>query len=173
MTDPCSAPDVPGTACLGPASRRAFLREAASLLACAASVGLTPALAQGFAVERRSALRVLGGEAVYPIPPSDGATIDRDHEIILVRYQDRIYAFALWCPHQHTALRWQDDERLFRCPKHKSTFQPDGAFVSGRATRGLDRHPLRRDGQTVVVDLAVTLREDEDAERWRQAVVQL
>ena len=173
MTDPSSPPQHLGAACMGPASRRDFLREAASLLACAASLGLTPGLSRQFAVERRSALRVLGGEAVYPLPPSDGATIDRDHEVILVRSQDRIYAFALWCPHQHTALRWQDEERQFRCPKHKSTFQPDGVFVSGRATRGLDRHPLRRDGETVVVDLAVTLREDEDAERWRQAVVQL
>jgi len=75
--------------------------------------------------------------------------------------------------HQHTALRWQEEERRFQCPKHKSTFQPDGEFVSGRATRGMDRYPIRRDGATVVVDLAVTLREDEDAERWRQAVVQL
>jgi nitrite reductase/ring-hydroxylating ferredoxin subunit len=172
MTDPSPQPPV-GTTCLGPASRRAFLREAASLLACAASLGLTPGLAPGFAVVRRSALRVLGDEAVYPLPPSDGATIDRDHEVILVRHQDRIYAFALWCPHQHTALRWQEEERQFRCPKHKSTFQPDGAFVSGRATRAMDRHPVRRDGETVVVDLAVTLREDEDADRWRQAMVQL
>lgn len=173
MTDPSSPQEPLGTACLGPASRRAFLREAASLLACAASLGLTPGLAPGFAVVRRSALRVLGDEAVYPVPPSDGATIDRDHEVILVRHQTRIYAFALWCPHQHTALRWQDEERRFKCPKHKSTFQPDGAFVSGRATRAMDRHPVRRDGETVVVDLAVTLREDEDADRWRQAVVQL
>jgi nitrite reductase/ring-hydroxylating ferredoxin subunit len=173
MTDSSSPQEPRGPACLGPASRRAFLREAASLLACAASLGLTPGLAPGFAVVRRSAVRVLGDEAVYPLPPSDGATIDRDHAVILVRHQERIYAFALWCPHQRTALRWQDEEQRFRCPKHKSTFQPDGAFVSGRATRAMDRHPVRRDGETVVVDLAVTLREDEDADRWRQAVVQL
>jgi nitrite reductase/ring-hydroxylating ferredoxin subunit len=173
MTHHASPPDPLCTACQGPASRRAFLREAASLLASAASLGLMPGLAEGFAVERRPALRVLGGEAVYPLPPSDGATIDRDHAVILVRHQDRVYAFALWCPHQHTALRWQEEERRFQCPKHKSTFQPDGEFISGRATRGMDRYPIRRDGATVVVDLAVTLREDEDAERWRQAVVQL
>ena len=173
MTD-SSTPQAPlDCACLGPASRRAFLRDAASLLGCVASLGLTPALIRDFEVARRSALRVLGDEATYPLPPSDGATIDRDHAVILVRHQERIYAFALWCPHQHTALRWQDEERRFQCPKHKSTFQPDGAFVSGRATRAMDRHPVRRDGETVVVDLAVTLREDEDADRWRQAVVQL
>jgi nitrite reductase/ring-hydroxylating ferredoxin subunit len=173
MTDSSPPPAPLDIACLGPASRRAFLREAASLLGCVASLGLTPGLVRDFEVVRRSALSMLGDEAAYPLPPSDGATIDRDHAVILVRYQDRIYAFALWCPHQHTALRWQDEERRFQCPKHKSTFQPDGAFVSGRATRAMDRHPVRRDGEKVVVDLAVTLREDEDADRWRQAVVQL
>ena len=89
MTHPSSPPDPLDTACPGPASRRAFLREAASLLACATSLGLTPGLDLGFAIARRPALRVVGDEAVYPLPPTDGATIDRDHAVILVRHQDR------------------------------------------------------------------------------------
>jgi nitrite reductase/ring-hydroxylating ferredoxin subunit len=160
-------------ACDAVTTRRDFLREAASLVACAAALGVGPDSSLGFPVRLSAPLRILGGEAVYPIPPQDGATIDRDHEVIVVRSQDRIYAFALWCPHQRTALRWQDEERRFRCPKHKSTFQPDGAFVSGRATRALDRHPLRREGETVVVDLSTVLQEDKDPERWGQALVQL
>jgi Rieske Fe-S protein len=99
--------------------------------------------------------------------------VDRDQAVMIVRDQGKVYAFVLWCPHQHTALRWQEQEHRFQCPKHKSTFQPDGSFVSGRATRDLDRYPLRREGETVVVDLATTLQQDKDAERWRQAVVQL
>jgi Rieske Fe-S protein len=70
-------------------------------------------------------------------------------------------------------LRWQVEQRQFQCPKHKSTFQLDGAFVAGRATRSMDRYPLRRDGDTVVVDLSALLREDRDRERWVDAVVQL
>ncbi len=159
--------------CGAVASRRDFLREAASLVACAAALGVAPSSSLGFTVKLTAALRILGGDAVYPIPPQDGATIDREHELILVRYQDRVYAFALWCPHQHTALRWQDEERRFQCPKHKSTFQPDGVFLAGRATRGMDRHPLRREGDTVVVDLSTVLQEDKDPERWGQAVVKL
>ena len=158
--------------CGAVASRRDFLREAASLAACAAVLGV-PSDFLGFPVRLTAALRLLGGEAVYPIPPQDGATIDREHEVILVRYQDRVYAFSLWCPHQRTALRWQEGEHRFQCPKHKSTFQPDGAFVSGRATRALDRHALRREGDTVVVDLSAVLQEDKDPEHWAQAVVQL
>ena len=155
------------------ASRREFLREAASLAACAAALGVAPNHSLEFPVRLAAALRSLGGEAVYPIPPQDGATIDRDHQVILARYQDRVYAFGLSCPHQRTALRWQEEERNFRCPKHKSTFQLDGAFVAGRATRSMDRYALRREGDTVVVDLSILLQEDKDRERWVEAVVQL
>lgn len=155
-----------------PQPRRDFLREAASLVACAA-LGTSPGGFFGLSVKLTTALRIAGGQAVYPIPAQDEATIDREHEVMLVREQNRVYAFALWCPHQHTALRWQPEERRFRCPKHKSTFQPDGSFISGRATRALDRYALRREGDTVVVDLSAVLQEDKDAERWGQAVVQL
>jgi nitrite reductase/ring-hydroxylating ferredoxin subunit len=170
---PISTPCAPSALCGALASRRDFLREAASLVACAAALGVAPPGSFSFPVRLSAALRLVGDEAVYPIPPADGATIDRDHEVILVRYQNRVYAFSLWCPHQHTALRWQDEERRCQCPKHKSTFQLDGAFISGRATRALDRHPLRREGDTVVVDLASVLPEDKDPERWAQAVAQV
>ena len=163
-------PDTPCASCGILASRRDFLREAASLVACAAAA---PGDSLRFPVRLIAALRLLDGEAVYPIPPGDGATIDRDHEVILVRYQDRIYAFGLSCPHQRTPLRWQEEQQRFQCPKHKSTFQLDGGFLSGRATRSMDRYPLRREGDTVVVDLSALLQEDRDRERWVDAVVQL
>jgi nitrite reductase/ring-hydroxylating ferredoxin subunit len=155
------------------ASRRDFLREAASLVACAAAFGAVPSPSFGFTMKLAAALRMVGGEAVYPIPPQDAATIDRDHAVVLVRSQNRVYAFVLWCPHQHTALRWQDEERHFQCPKHKSTFAPDGTFISGRATRGMDRYALRREGDTVVVDLSTVFQQDKDSEHWGQAMVQV
>jgi Rieske Fe-S protein len=166
MPDPCEA-------CEASASRRDFLREAASLAACAAALGVFPNRLWGLPVEIAGAVRSAVGEAIYPIPQQDGTTIDRDHEAILVRYQDRVYVFGLSCPHQRTPLRWEAEEHRFRCPKHKSTFEPNGDFVSGRATRNLDRYPVRRDGNTVIADLSTLLQEDRDRERWGQAVVQL
>jgi Rieske Fe-S protein len=146
------------------ASRRTFLRQAGSLVAGVVLVGV-PSLA--------GALRIVGGDAVYPIPPQDATSIDRDQAVALVRFQNRVYAFVLWCPHQHTALRWQDEAHRFQCPKHKSTFEPDGSFVSGRATRPMDRYAVRREGDTVVVDLAKVFQHDKDPEGWGQALVQL
>jgi nitrite reductase/ring-hydroxylating ferredoxin subunit len=155
-------------------SRRDFVRDALSFLACgAAGLRGIPGVSLDLPVALTAALRRTGDEAVYPIPPQDGASIDREHEVIVARYQGRVYAFGLSCPHQRTRLRWHDDAKRFQCPKHKSTFDAAGSFLEGRATRSLDRYPLRREGETVVVDLSRLLREDENAEPWRQAVVEL
>ena len=100
-------------------------------------------------------------------------TIDKAREVILVRYEQSVYAFALSCPHQKTPLRWQETEHRFQCPKHKSTFQPSGIFVEGRATRGMDRYGIRREANNVVVDPGKLYREDENREDWISAVVRL
>jgi nitrite reductase/ring-hydroxylating ferredoxin subunit len=113
----------------------------------------------------------MGTEHSYPLPQQDGATIDRDAEVIIVRYQGKVYAFSLSCPHQHTALRWEPDNNRFQCPKHHSKYQPDGTFISGRATRSMDRFALRRDGGNVVVDLDKLYREDRDADDWKAALL--
>jgi nitrite reductase/ring-hydroxylating ferredoxin subunit len=102
-----------------------------------------------------SALSLSSATVTYPIPAQDGAHIDRENEVILVRWQNAIYAFALSCPHQRTALRWLEADHRFQCSKHKSKYQPDGTFISGRATRGMDRFSLYHEGNTVIVDLNI------------------
>jgi Rieske Fe-S protein len=109
----------------------------------------------------------------YPIPTADGATIDTDQQVILVRFKGVVYAFALSCPHQNTALKWLAEEGRFQCPKHKSKYQPDGTFISGRATRNMDRLPLRRDGASVVVDVDHVFESDKDPKEWAGALVRL
>jgi Rieske Fe-S protein len=112
-------------------------------------------------------------EHAYPIPAGDGATIDKDTQVILVRFEQKAYAFNLSCPHQRTALHWLQDEGRFQCPKHKSRYQPDGVFVSGRATRNMDRFAVRRDGATILVDMDKVFKSDVDAAGWAAAVVAL
>jgi Rieske Fe-S protein len=84
-----------------------------------------------------------------------------------------LYAFRLACPHQRTALKWKAKDGRFQCPKHKSKYQPDGTFISGRATRGMDRHAVRRNGNEVVVDLSKVYLQDKDGGGWTAAVVKL
>ncbi len=115
----------------------------------------------------------VGSEVGYPVPAGDGATIDKQNQVILARHQGSVYAFALSCPHQNTALRWIDDATGYQCPKHKSRYQPDGTFISGRATRNMDRLPVRSDGKQILVDVDRVYESDQDPAGWAGAVVKL
>jgi nitrite reductase/ring-hydroxylating ferredoxin subunit len=117
--------------------------------------------------------RARGSVPRYALPAADGASIDRDNEVILVRWQNAVYAFALACPHQHVALRWLEGDGRFQCPKHRSKYRPDGTFIEGRATRGLDRFAVTRDGASVAVDLDALHQQDKDPAGWSAAVLRL
>ena len=159
------------------ASRREFFRDAAIAIAgIAATLGFARtagALPEHFVVGSTRPLQRVGDELSYPIPAADGAQIDRDQQVIVVRWQDAVYAFNLSCPHQHTALRWDDIDHRFQCPKHHSQYQPNGVFITGRATRGMDRFNVRRDGNKVIVDVNAMHKQDEDPSGWNAAVVKL
>jgi len=109
----------------------------------------------------------------YPIPVNDGAQIDHKNDVILVRWKNAIYAFNLSCPHQNTALRWNDKVHEFQCPKHHSRYKPDGTFIDGRATRNMDRFAVTKQGNNLVVDLDKVFEQDKDAAGWKAAVVTL
>jgi Rieske Fe-S protein len=160
-------------------SRRDFLRDAALIAAAltVASVG-APELAtaermRGLAVRFGEGRRTGVADVTYPIPADDGATIDTTNQVILVRFEGAVFAFNLSCPHQNTALRWNADEKMFQCPKHKSRYKPDGTFISGRATRGMDRLAIRRQDASVVVDVDSMFKQDEDRAGWDGAVVKV
>jgi len=112
-----------------------------------------------------------GSERKYPIPGGDGVTIDRSTQVIVVRYQGKVYAFNLSCPHENTALKWLPKDYRFQCPKHESKYQPTGTFTSGRATRNMDRLPIRKEDNAIVVDLSRIIRSDTDPDGWAAASV--
>lgn len=173
---PAPAPAPAVAACPGCAllERRAFLRDAGIVLASiVAALGGAPGRAAALSVKFGRALARDGSELTYPIPAEDGAQIDHANEVIVVRYQQKAYSFNLACPHQNTALRWQPEDGQFQCPKHHSRYQPDGVFVSGRATRGMDRFALRRDGGNLIVDVSKFFQQDKNPEEWTAAVVAL
>jgi Rieske Fe-S protein len=153
------------------ASRRAFLQ-----LTCftftAAAFGLNAsdaaALPIGFADGAEA-----GAERRYPLPTADGVTIDRKEQVIIVRYQQRIYAFNLSCPHENTALKWLPNDGRFQCPKHGSRYQPTGTFMSGRATRNMDRLAIRKDGDALLVDLSHIIKSDVDPSAWAAALIEV
>ncbi len=111
------------------------------------------------------------GEQKYPFPAADGVTIDRKQQIIIVRTQGHVYAFNLSCPHENTALKWLPKDNRFQCPKHESKYQPNGTFMSGRATRNMDRLQIRRDGDALFVDLSHIIKSDADPSGWAAASI--
>ena len=149
--------------------RRAFLQE--GLMALAALTALGATADRLHALGRVYASGLASGSTIrYPYPESDGAIVDRAHKVIVARYRGAVHAFALECPHRGENVRWQANNNRFYCPKHKSTFQPEGSLIRGKAERGLDRHPITRDDDEVVVDTSVTIRST-NAEAWEAARV--
>lgn len=133
--------------------RRAFLFSAALMLPVIAGV------------------RVSRDQKAYPVPATDGVMIDKDEDVIISRTQGKVFAFNLACPHQNTALKWDGGKTRFQCPKHKSIYTPEGVFVEGRATRGMDRFAVHRDGGSIVVNLDTLYEQDKDGDKWTKAFV--
>lgn len=158
--------------CAIDASRRDFLRTGLLAVAALTTVAGVGAPLQAMA---RTYATGTGQEKslAYPLPTADGATIDDANRVILVRYQGVVSAFSLECPHRKTPLEWQPENTRFYCPKHKSTFKPEGTLIGGKAERNMDRFAIRVDGASVVVDKTTLIRSSDDAAAWAAAAVKV
>lgn len=156
-------------------SRRSFLGGVATALAMLAMEGILPDEARALPVREVHGVAVGAAAAAqevgYAIPAADGVSIDKKEGVIIARHAGTLYAFALTCPHQNTALRWNEGTHTFQCPRHKSKYQADGVFISGRATRAMDRFAVRKDGDKLVVNLDKLYEQDTDADGWGSAKV--
>jgi Rieske Fe-S protein len=154
--------------------RRSFLQDAGAMAASVlVALGASPRRAAAAPMELVSALGGDREDKSYAMPARDGTQIDKDNGTIVARYQGKVYVFSLACPHQNTAIKWYDKDNQFECPKHHSRYLPNGEYVkdSGRATRGLDRFAIRKDGSAVVINLDKLYQEDEDEAPWKAAFV--
>jgi nitrite reductase/ring-hydroxylating ferredoxin subunit len=166
--------DTRSPACDSCSARRDFLRRAVGATVLA-GLGTLPvhtlsALASASPSPASGAPRAT---LKYPVPAADGVSVDSANEVILCRSAGEVFAFALSCPHQNTALKVLPKNAGFQCPKHKSKYKSNGTFISGRATRNMDRLQITRDANLVVVDPNVAFESDSDPARWAAAVVKL
>jgi nitrite reductase/ring-hydroxylating ferredoxin subunit len=163
--------DACGACPAAAANRRAFLRDAALAVAGALALGANASVAFAERVTAVTASLSHGVLRSYALPREGTVSVDVDNDVILSRWEHRIYAFSLRCPHRGTRLEWIANDRNIFCPKHKARFLANGTHTSGRQTRDLDRYDIRREGEAVVVDVSAVRRADQDAARWRLAVV--
>ncbi len=167
MSEPRAHDSCP-TDCEDQPGRRAFLKDGLMALAALTAIGATASPLD--ALTRVYATGSARGSTVrYPLPTADGATIDEANKVILARYAGAVHAFSLECPHKQSPVEWQPDAARFYCPKHKSTFQPEGTLIQGKAERSLDRFPVTVEGTEVVVDTAARIRSDLNADTWAAA----
>lgn len=148
--------------------RRTFLRDSIRVAAALAGLAVVAPLRELAALER-----LPNGTVKYPIPATDSVSIDKSNEVILCRYNGEIMAFALSCPHQNTALRALPGTAGFQCPRHKSRYQLNGTFIDGKATRNMDRMPITRDGNDVIVDPDIVFESDTHPAKWGAALVKV
>ncbi len=145
----------------------------AAVVAAMVGVPLLAETAECVPVSEATGTQTAPDERTYPLPASDGVTIDHDTQVIIVRFQQHAYAFNLACPHENTALRWKQALGHFQCPRHHSQYRPDGTFISGRATRNMDRFAVRLSPAGLVVDLNRLFRSDQQQQEWSAATVAL
>ncbi|HEX4347157.1 MAG TPA: Rieske 2Fe-2S domain-containing protein [Vicinamibacterales bacterium] len=148
-------------ACPG-CGRREFLQTS--------GFGTLAALIAGVALGK-SDLAAQAAEKRYPIPAADGVSIDHGASLIVTRATSKVYVFALSCPHENNAVKWVAKEHRFQCTKHDSQYTVEGVHTAGRATRNMDRYVIRRDGDSVVVDLHKWVQSDKDPGGWSAAAL--
>jgi nitrite reductase/ring-hydroxylating ferredoxin subunit len=157
-----------------PSGRRQFLKSGGCAAAALAACMLLSADLRGlpvFAAAGEDVSTERGEERRYPMPPTDSVTVDHDAQVLLVRYEGHVFGMSLVCPHEHAAVRWVEKDHRFQCTKHDSRYQEDGVHISGRATRNLDRFPIRREAADVVLTLDRVIQSDTDPAGWAAAVV--
>jgi len=152
------------------ATRREFLQTAGCFGMTLAVLGLGTCDAVALPIGTTSGEQS-GSERRYPIPTSDSVNIDHGAGLIVARYQNHVVVFALACPHENNAVKWVAKDHRFQCTKHDSQYSPDGIHTEGRATRNMDRYVIRRDGNSVVVDLHKWVQSDKDQAAWTAAQI--
>jgi len=88
-------------------TRRDFVSKTSCVvLGVFAACGISSVDALAVPIVETSAEAAQGTERSYALPSADGVSIDQDNDVILARFENRVYAFSLACPHQNAALRW-------------------------------------------------------------------
>jgi cytochrome b6-f complex iron-sulfur subunit len=80
------------------------------------------------------------------------ATYVREGRLWVANAGGELFAISQTCPHLGCRVPFCDSSGRFECPCHGSVFDIAGEWVEGPSPRGMDRHPLSVEGQTLVVD---------------------
>lgn len=90
---------------------------------------------------------------VLSVARADGWYRERARQTVFLVWDgaNRVSAFSATCTHLGCQVRWQADEKKFRCPCHGGVYGADGRVLAGPPPRGLDRLEARVDAKTDAV----------------------
>lgn len=81
-------------------------------------------------------------------------TLIRQGELYMNRLEDGGFlALSRKCTHLGCAIAWDEEQKLFACPCHASTFDKSGQVLKTPAPRPLDQHPLTIENGQVSIDI--------------------
>jgi hypothetical protein len=87
------------------AGRRAFLRDIGLAVVGTLALSATPAAVLAESVAELAPAGVLGASRTYEIPKTDSVAVDEPNGVILARWENRVYAFSMKCPHRAAGYR--------------------------------------------------------------------
>lgn len=92
-------------------------------------------------------------EVVYHRTRVDGWRVMNEKTTAWVVKLDNqhVVAYAPMCTHLACAYHWDEQQKIFVCPCHGSTFSMDGKVLGGPAPRPLDRYAIRIDNDKLFI----------------------
>ena len=131
----------------------------------------------GVSIERRAALRVLGGAggaalamglgACSPSSSSDARKVRipisdlpvgvrvrvvyGGHPVEVLRTAEGVTARSLLCTHMGCEVRWNQGMETYNCPCHGGVYGAGGVVVAGPPSHALRSEPVRIQGDAVVL----------------------
>ena len=84
---------------------------------------------------------------VLAVSRVDGWYRERARETVFLVWDGRqtVHALSATCTHLGCQVRWDGDDKKFRCPCHGGVYAADGTVVDGPPPRPLDRIDARID----------------------------
>ncbi|HYF91950.1 MAG TPA: Rieske 2Fe-2S domain-containing protein [Symbiobacteriaceae bacterium] len=97
-----------------------------------------------------------GGLVTAPVKLSEIKVGDvipvREGKFYLTRTDDGLLALYWKCVHLGCTVPWNEAERQFKCPCHRSTYEITGQNIAGPATRPLDLMEITVEGEQITVN---------------------
>ncbi len=78
------------------------------------------------------------------------ASTKEEHRVYVLPAKNNQVLSAV-CPHEGCEVAWQEQNQVFACPCHESSFAADGSKIDGPARRGLDPLPARVENGTLQI----------------------